>query len=100
MPDIINGPKAAVFTWSALQARRRYFTPYTPAAFVTDWLINCAAILFALTSYSKSPLILNGLLLLPALTSVLSGASQSGPSKRPNISGTKSSNHVKHDGPP
>jgi phosphatidylinositol glycan class W len=55
-----------VFLWSALQSKTRFFTPYTPIAFVADWLINCGATLFAITVYSKNPLLLNALLLLPA----------------------------------
>jgi phosphatidylinositol glycan class W len=53
--------------WSALQSKKRFFTPYTPVAFVADWLINCGAILFAVTVYSRSPVLLNALLLLPVV---------------------------------
>ena len=44
----------------------RLFTPYKPAAFLVDFLLNCGAPLFATTIYSSSPWILNLLLLLPA----------------------------------
>ena len=44
----------------------RLFTPYTPAAFFVDFLLNCGATLFATTIYSSSPWVLNLLLLLPA----------------------------------
>ena len=46
----------------------RLFTPYTPPAFLVDFLLNCGATLFATTIYSHSPWILNLLLLLPAIT--------------------------------
>lgn len=45
----------------------RLFTPYTPAAFFVDFLLNCGATLFATTIYSSSPWVLNLLLLLPAV---------------------------------
>ncbi|KAJ9646481.1 Glucosaminyl phosphatidylinositol (GlcN-PI) nositol acylation protein [Coniosporium apollinis] len=57
----------AVLLWSVLQSRQRFFVPYTPAACLTDFLLNCAAILFATTLYSSIPLALNLLLLTPAV---------------------------------
>ena len=53
--------------WSALQSRLSFFTPYTPAAFLTDFLLNCGAILFATTLYSSAPILLNIFLLSPAV---------------------------------
>jgi phosphatidylinositol glycan class W len=44
----------------------RQFTPYTPGAFLVDFLLNCGVTLGATTVYSSSPWILNALLLLPA----------------------------------
>jgi phosphatidylinositol glycan class W len=44
----------------------RLFTPYTPPAFLVDFLLNCAVTLFATTIYSSTPWVLNLLLLLPA----------------------------------
>jgi phosphatidylinositol glycan class W len=44
----------------------RLFTPYTLPTFLVDFLLNCAATLFATTIYSSSPWVLNLLLLLPA----------------------------------
>jgi phosphatidylinositol glycan class W len=44
----------------------RLFTPYTPPAFLVDFLLNCAVTLFATTVYSSTPWVLNLLLLLPA----------------------------------
>ncbi|KAI9047448.1 hypothetical protein LZ554_008167 [Drepanopeziza brunnea f. sp. 'monogermtubi'] len=57
---------AAVVLWSVLQARQSFFKPYTPMAFTIDFLLNVCAILSALTVYSSMPLILIGLLLVPA----------------------------------
>ncbi|KAF2857507.1 hypothetical protein K470DRAFT_260763 [Piedraia hortae CBS 480.64] len=62
---------AAAFLWSVLQTRQRFFTPYTTPAAVTDFLLNCCAILFATTVYSSSPQVLLGILLLPALATYL-----------------------------
>jgi phosphatidylinositol glycan class W len=45
----------------------RLFTPYTPPAFLVDFLLNCAVTLFATTVYSSTPWVLNLLLLLPAV---------------------------------
>jgi phosphatidylinositol glycan class W len=45
----------------------RLFSPYTPAAFLVDFLLNCGVTLFATTIYSSSPWVLNLLLLLPAV---------------------------------
>ncbi|KAF2668523.1 GPI-anchored wall transfer protein 1 [Microthyrium microscopicum] len=82
----------AIIAWSALQAKQRFFTPYTPSAFVADWLINCGAVLFAITVYSKNPLLLNGLVLLPAFVALLSptSPSPSSGSKRPKPASVKS----------
>jgi phosphatidylinositol glycan class W len=61
--------------WSALQARRRFFTPYTLTAFITDFLLNVCAILFAITAYSSAPVLLNVLLFLPSIVILLLPAS-------------------------
>jgi glucosaminylphosphatidylinositol acyltransferase len=58
----------AVLVWSVLQSRLRYFTPYTLFPATTDFLINCCTILFATTVYANAPVILNLLLLLPAIS--------------------------------
>jgi phosphatidylinositol glycan class W len=50
-----------------IQQRLRLFIPYTPAACLVDFLLNCAATLCATTVYSSSPWALNFLLLLPAI---------------------------------
>ncbi|PWY88696.1 GPI-anchored wall transfer protein 1 [Aspergillus sclerotioniger CBS 115572] len=58
---------AAILLWSALQSRLSFFTPYSSAALVTDFLLNVLAILFATTVYSSAPWTLNALLIAPAL---------------------------------
>ncbi|KAF2681018.1 GPI-anchored wall transfer protein 1 [Lentithecium fluviatile CBS 122367] len=55
-----------ILLWSVLQSRLRQFSPYTPGAFLVDFLLNCGVTLGATTVYSSSPWILNTLLLLPA----------------------------------
>ncbi|RAL16686.1 putative GPI anchor biosynthesis protein Gwt1 [Aspergillus homomorphus CBS 101889] len=62
---------AAVLLWSALQSRLSFFSPYNPAALVTDFLLNVLAILFATTVYSVAPWTLNALLVAPALLLLL-----------------------------
>ncbi|KAF1985527.1 GPI-anchored wall transfer protein 1 [Aulographum hederae CBS 113979] len=62
---------SAVVLWSVLQSRQRAFTPYTLVACVTDVLINCGAILCATTIYSSAPLLLNLLLILPAIATYI-----------------------------
>ncbi|KAH7080097.1 GWT1-domain-containing protein [Paraphoma chrysanthemicola] len=57
----------SILLWSVIQSRMRLFTPYTPAAFLVDFLLNCGVTLFATTIYSSSPWVLNLLLLLPAV---------------------------------
>jgi glucosaminylphosphatidylinositol acyltransferase len=63
----------AVFTWSVLQSKKRFFEPYGYPAFLVDWLINCASVLAVLTVYSGQPGLLNGLILLPAIAALLGG---------------------------
>ncbi|KAJ4375553.1 Glucosaminyl phosphatidylinositol (GlcN-PI) nositol acylation protein [Didymella sp. IMI 355093] len=57
----------SILLWSVIQQRLRLFIPYTPAACLVDFLLNCAATLCATTVYSSSPWALNSLLLLPAI---------------------------------
>lgn len=57
----------AVFTWSVLQSRQWFFTPYSLQAYIADWFINCGSILFVITIWSRNPLLLNALLILPAI---------------------------------
>lgn len=53
--------------WTVLQARQSFFNPYTPAAYITDFLLQCGSILLVTTFYADSPVVLNGLLMLPAI---------------------------------
>ncbi|PYH83718.1 GPI-anchored wall transfer protein 1 [Aspergillus uvarum CBS 121591] len=67
---------AAILLWSLLQSRLSFFSPYTSAALVTDFLLNILAILFATTVYSAAPWTLNALLLAPALLLLLNSRPQ------------------------
>ncbi|KAL4880175.1 GWT1-domain-containing protein [Aspergillus karnatakaensis] len=67
---------ASVFLWSVLQSRLSFFTPYSPAALITDFLLNVLAILFATTLYSSAPWLLNLFLVSPALLILLSSRSR------------------------
>ncbi|EKJ79491.1 hypothetical protein FPSE_00310 [Fusarium pseudograminearum CS3096] len=57
----------AILLWSVLQARQSFFEPYTALAFAVDFLLNVGAILLSVTLYSNSPLLLNLLLIAPAI---------------------------------
>lgn len=63
--------QSTILLWSVLQTRQSLFSPYTIPAYIVDFLINCAAILFATTVYSPYPLLLNAFLIAPALYIVL-----------------------------
>jgi phosphatidylinositol glycan class W len=81
-----------VFLWSALQARRQLFTPYSPAAAIADFLINVVAILAAITAYSGTPHYLNAALIIPAVSLLLLPKNAPGPRKtaaRPPTGGPK-----------
>ncbi|PYH45788.1 putative GPI anchor biosynthesis protein Gwt1 [Aspergillus saccharolyticus JOP 1030-1] len=67
---------AAVLLWSVLQSRLSFFSPYTAAALVTDFLLNVLAILFATTVYSAAPWTLNALLVAPAVLLLLNSRPQ------------------------
>ncbi|OAX78689.1 hypothetical protein ACJ72_06999 [Emergomyces africanus] len=83
---------AAVLLWSALQSRKSFFTPYLPASLIVDFLLNSTAILFATTLYSSTPLILNILLISPAIL-ILLGPKRNQPAQkaRPPTTSLKSS---------
>ncbi|KAF9869631.1 gpi-anchored wall transfer protein [Colletotrichum karsti] len=57
----------AVLLWSVLQSRQSFFKPYTPLSAVVDYFLNVTAILLSTTLYASSPLLLNLLLLAPAV---------------------------------
>jgi phosphatidylinositol glycan class W len=59
--------KVAVLLWSVLQSRQSFFTPYTPLAFLLDFVINVGVILLSMTLYASSPVLLSLLLVAPAL---------------------------------
>ncbi|KAI0861152.1 GPI-anchored wall transfer protein 1 [Xylaria cubensis] len=60
------GPVAFVL-WSVLQSRQSFFRPYKPLSFLVDLLLNVLSPLLAMTLYSNTPLLLCGLLLVPAI---------------------------------
>ncbi|KAI8961138.1 GPI-anchored wall transfer protein 1 [Daldinia sp. FL1419] len=60
------GPVAFVL-WSILQSRQSFFKPYKPLSFVVDFLLNVVATLLAITLYADKPLLLSGLILVPAI---------------------------------
>ncbi|THX14616.1 GPI-anchored wall transfer protein 1 [Aureobasidium pullulans] len=64
---------AAALLWAVLQTRQRFFDPYTPASYLTDFLLQVGAILFAVTAYADNPTVLIGLLLVPAIGTVVNG---------------------------
>ncbi len=53
--------------WAVLQARQSFFKPFTPLAFVVDFLLNAGALLLSVMLYSSAPLLLSVLLLATAL---------------------------------
>ncbi|KAF3481267.1 uncharacterized protein GIQ15_04026 [Arthroderma uncinatum] len=67
---------SAVLLWSVLQSRRSFFTPYELPALITDSLLAVGTVLFAITFYSSSPIVLNILLLSPAVLLLLSTKSK------------------------
>lgn len=60
--------QAAYLLWSALQIRQRFFLHESFATALTDFLLHVVALLLATTLYSSVPIILNVLLILPALS--------------------------------
>lgn len=76
---VLTHLQGAAFLWAVLQTRQSYFTPYTLPAYITDFLLQCCAILFATTVYAGSPQTLAGLLLLPAIAAYLQPQSRSSP---------------------
>lgn len=57
-----------------LQTRQKFFEPYTLAAYLADFLIHVGGILFACTAYSDQPIVLIGLMLVPAIASIVSSS--------------------------
>ncbi|KAL9068340.1 MAG: hypothetical protein Q9161_006263 [Pseudevernia consocians] len=58
---------AAYVLWAALQSRQGYFLKYGPPAFLADLLLNVGGILLAITMYSSNAILLNALLVSPAV---------------------------------
>jgi phosphatidylinositol glycan class W len=77
--------QVAVVLWSVLQARQSFFKPYTPLAFVVDFLLNVGAVLLAFTLYANAPGLLSLLLLAPALLVYALPPNLGAPRKRPRL---------------
>ncbi|KAI1105565.1 GPI-anchored wall transfer protein 1 [Jackrogersella minutella] len=63
---IAVGPIAFVL-WSILQSRQSFFKQCKPLSFLVDFLLNVVAPLLAITLYADTPLLLSGLILVPAI---------------------------------
>ncbi|RCI13078.1 hypothetical protein L249_0195 [Ophiocordyceps polyrhachis-furcata BCC 54312] len=59
--------QVAVLLWSVLQARHSFFRPYTTLGLAVDYALNAGAILLATTVYAGTPVLLDGLLIAPAV---------------------------------
>ena len=99
---ILTCLKVALLLWSTLQARHQFFHHYGLISLFVDFLLNVGAILFATTLYSSQPLLLNALLLIPALFLFLI-PSQAKPWRKPlkepkiNASSTTVDDHKTND---
>ncbi|KAL2270831.1 hypothetical protein VTJ83DRAFT_202 [Remersonia thermophila] len=72
----------ATFLWSALQTRQSLFKPYTPIAFIVDFLLNVGALLLSVTLYSRYPLLLDVLLLGAAVAVYAAPPDASAPTRK------------------
>lgn len=79
---LTNSDQTSILLWSALQSKQKFFSAYSLPAYITDFLLNCAAILFATTTYSSAPLLLNGLLVLPAVVLIITSRPKKVKTKR------------------
>jgi len=52
---------------------------------VTDFLLNCCAILFAITVYASAPQVLNGLLIIPTVATLLQSATTADRTAKPTL---------------
>ncbi|MCJ1434497.1 Glucosaminyl phosphatidylinositol (GlcN-PI) nositol acylation protein [Xylographa pallens] len=80
---------AAVFLWSVLQSRQKFFVRYGGQAFAVDFLLNVVAILLATTLYSEAPAVLNVLLLTPAVVLYASQSARSSHLRAVNVNGKR-----------
>ncbi|KAF2839237.1 GPI-anchored wall transfer protein 1 [Patellaria atrata CBS 101060] len=74
---------SAMLLWSVLQSRQKLFTPYTPAAYLVDFLLNCGALMLACTLYSSAPALLNLLLIIPSILVYFTSTSHERRTKTP-----------------
>lgn len=81
---IAVGPIAFVL-WSILQSRQSFFKPYKPLSFLVDFLLNVAAPLLSMTLYANTPLLLCGLILVPAIFVYALPSNPSASRKKPKL---------------
>ncbi|SPO02397.1 related to human G protein-coupled receptor [Cephalotrichum gorgonifer] len=83
----------SVLLWSVLQKRHSFFKPYTVNAFGLDYLINVGTVLLSFTLYSSQPLLLNALLIVPALAFYLTPPDSPTSRKKPDVPPKAKSKH-------
>ncbi|PTB37492.1 Glucosaminyl phosphatidylinositol (GlcN-PI) nositol acylation protein [Trichoderma asperellum] len=76
---------AAMLLWSVLQARQSFFKPYSALGLVVDFSLTVGTFLLATTLYSGSPMLLNLLLLAPALLIWFLPSTTGGPKRKPKL---------------
>ncbi|KAL2757082.1 hypothetical protein ACRALDRAFT_1062693 [Sodiomyces alcalophilus JCM 7366] len=73
----------AILLWSVLQSRQSLFKADNPFALLVDYLLNVAPILVSVTLYAATPLLLNALLLAPAVLVYALPRNVGAPRKKP-----------------
>ncbi|KAA8907529.1 GWT1-domain-containing protein [Sphaerosporella brunnea] len=71
--------------FAVLQSQLRFFSSYGPVQLILDFILNCGAILLATTIYAYQPLLLNILVLSPAVLIYLTSSPPPKVSKPKNV---------------